>query len=140
MFEAMRQAAFLHKLIERRPDRRCRRRRCSRWRRSAARARWAWRDRLGSLEPGKLADLIVVSMQSARQTPLYNPVSHLVYVTRGDDVRTTIVNGRVADAGPARADARRRPPCWRDAREAGRRRCQAAVRTRRGAGQSSAAR
>jgi 5-methylthioadenosine/S-adenosylhomocysteine deaminase len=52
-------------------------------------------DRLGSLEPGKLADLVVVSMQSARQTPLYNAVSHLVYVTRGDDVRTTIVNGRV---------------------------------------------
>jgi 5-methylthioadenosine/S-adenosylhomocysteine deaminase len=26
---------------------------------------------------------------------MYNPVSHLVYVTRGDDVRTTIVNGRV---------------------------------------------
>ena len=34
-------------------------------------------------------------MQSARQTPIYNPVSHLVYVTRGDDVRTTIVNGRI---------------------------------------------
>jgi 5-methylthioadenosine/S-adenosylhomocysteine deaminase len=26
---------------------------------------------------------------------MYNPVSHLVYVTRGDDVRTTIVNGRI---------------------------------------------
>jgi 5-methylthioadenosine/S-adenosylhomocysteine deaminase len=36
-----------------------------------------------------------VSMSSARQTPLYDPVSHLVYVTRGDDVRTTIVNGKV---------------------------------------------
>jgi 5-methylthioadenosine/S-adenosylhomocysteine deaminase len=34
-------------------------------------------------------------MSSARQTPMYDPVSHLVYVTRGDDVRTTIVNGRV---------------------------------------------
>ena len=32
---------------------------------------------------------------SARQTPMYDPLSHLVYVTRGDDVRTTIVNGRV---------------------------------------------
>ena len=50
---------------------------------------------LGSLEPGKRADLLVVSMASARQTPMYDPVSHLVYVTRGDDVRTTIVNGRV---------------------------------------------
>jgi 5-methylthioadenosine/S-adenosylhomocysteine deaminase len=34
-------------------------------------------------------------MSAARQTPMYNPVSHLVYATRGDDVRTTIVNGKV---------------------------------------------
>jgi 5-methylthioadenosine/S-adenosylhomocysteine deaminase len=26
---------------------------------------------------------------------MYNPISHLVYTTRGDDVRTTIVNGKV---------------------------------------------
>ena len=50
---------------------------------------------IGSLEPRKRADLIVVSMRAARQTPIYDPVSHLVYVTRGDDVRDTIVNGRV---------------------------------------------
>ena len=50
---------------------------------------------IGSLEPGKRADLIVVSMSAARQTPMYDPLSHLVYVTRGDDVRTTIVNGKV---------------------------------------------
>jgi 5-methylthioadenosine/S-adenosylhomocysteine deaminase len=50
---------------------------------------------VGSLEAGKRADLIVVSTHAARQTPLYTPVSHLVYVTRGDDVQTTIVNGRV---------------------------------------------
>jgi len=36
-----------------------------------------------------------VSMRSARQTPMYDPVSHLVYVTRGDDVQTTIVNGKM---------------------------------------------
>jgi 5-methylthioadenosine/S-adenosylhomocysteine deaminase len=34
-------------------------------------------------------------MSSARQTPLYDPISHLVYATHGDDVRTTMVNGRV---------------------------------------------
>jgi 5-methylthioadenosine/S-adenosylhomocysteine deaminase len=50
---------------------------------------------IGSLEPGKRADVIVVSMDSARQTPMYDPQSHLVYVTRGDDVQTTIVNGRI---------------------------------------------
>ena len=50
---------------------------------------------IGSLEPGKRADLITVSMSTARQTPMYDAVSHLVYVTRGDDVRNTIVNGKV---------------------------------------------
>jgi 5-methylthioadenosine/S-adenosylhomocysteine deaminase len=50
---------------------------------------------IGSLEKGKRADLITVSLAATRQTPIYDPVSHLVYVTRGDDVQTTIVNGRV---------------------------------------------
>jgi 5-methylthioadenosine/S-adenosylhomocysteine deaminase len=50
---------------------------------------------IGSLEAGKRADLIVVSMKSPPQTPMYDPLSHLVYATRGDDVRTTVVNGRV---------------------------------------------
>ena len=36
-----------------------------------------------------------MSVGAARQTPMYDPVSHLVYATRGDDVRTTIVNGRI---------------------------------------------
>jgi len=50
---------------------------------------------VGSLEAGKRADLITVSVAASRQVPLYDPVSHLVYVTRGDDVQNTIVNGRV---------------------------------------------
>jgi 5-methylthioadenosine/S-adenosylhomocysteine deaminase len=50
---------------------------------------------IGSVEPGKRADLIAVSMSAARQTPMYDPISHLVYTTRGGDVQTTIVNGRV---------------------------------------------
>jgi 5-methylthioadenosine/S-adenosylhomocysteine deaminase len=50
---------------------------------------------IGSLEKGKRGDLILVATGAARQTPMYDPVSHLVYVTRGDDVRTTIVNGKV---------------------------------------------
>ena len=50
---------------------------------------------IGSLEAGKRADLVVVSTGSARLTPIYDPVSHLVYAARGDDVRTVMVNGRV---------------------------------------------
>jgi 5-methylthioadenosine/S-adenosylhomocysteine deaminase len=50
---------------------------------------------VGSLEPRKHADLITVSMAGARQTPMYDPLSHLVYVSHGDDVQNTVVNGRV---------------------------------------------
>jgi 5-methylthioadenosine/S-adenosylhomocysteine deaminase len=42
-----------------------------------------------------MADVITVSMAGARQTPMFDPLSHLVYVTRGTDVRNTIVNGRI---------------------------------------------
>jgi len=55
--------------------------------------------RLGSIEAGKRADVVLVSMAEPRQTPMYDPVSHLVYVTRGDDVTTTIVHGRVLMRG-----------------------------------------
>jgi len=51
--------------------------------------------RIGSLEAKKRADLITVSVAGARQTPMYDPISHLVYVIHGDDVRNTIVNGKV---------------------------------------------
>ena len=94
MFEAMRQASFLAKLSTRDP--------------TAVKAQDAldmatlggarvigMEQQLGSLEAGKRADLITVSTRSARQTPMYDPVSHLVYVTRGEDVRSTIVNGKV---------------------------------------------
>jgi 5-methylthioadenosine/S-adenosylhomocysteine deaminase len=50
---------------------------------------------IGSIERGKRADLITVSVAGARQTPMYDPVSHLVYVARGDDVRNTVVHGKV---------------------------------------------
>jgi 5-methylthioadenosine/S-adenosylhomocysteine deaminase len=94
MFEAMRQAAFLHKLQSNDPRTLPAPDVVAMATREGARALGMDRE-IGSLEPGKRADLIVVSMSSARQTPMYDPLSHLVYATHGDDVRTTIVNGRV---------------------------------------------
>lgn len=94
MFEAMRQAALLHKLQT--GDPRVIPAPVALEMATIAGARSLGLDRIiGSLEPGKRADLAVVSMASARQTPIYNPVSHLVYTTRGDDVRTVVINGRV---------------------------------------------
>jgi len=94
MFEAMRQAAFLHKLVTKDPRAVPATDALAMATIDGARA-LAMQDRIGSLEPGKRADVIIVDMSTARQTPMYDPVSHLVYVTRGDDVRTTIVDGRV---------------------------------------------
>ena len=42
-------------------------------------------DRIGSLEPGKEADLIVIDTRQPHLTPLYHPASHLVYSARGGD-------------------------------------------------------
>jgi 5-methylthioadenosine/S-adenosylhomocysteine deaminase len=94
MFEAMRQAAFLAKLHT--MDPRALPARAALEMATIEGARALGMDaQIGSLEAGKRADLVTVSMTAARQTPMYDPLSHLVYVTRGDDVRTTIVNGRV---------------------------------------------
>jgi 5-methylthioadenosine/S-adenosylhomocysteine deaminase len=94
MFEAMRQAAFLAKLQTMDPRAVPARTAVEMATIEGARA-LGLEAQIGSLETGKRADLIAVSMTAARQTPMYDPLSHLVYVTRGDDVRTTIVNGRV---------------------------------------------
>ena len=50
---------------------------------------------IGSLEVGKKADLIVLDMDQPHLTPVYNPVSHLVYTARGSDVINSVINGRV---------------------------------------------
>jgi 5-methylthioadenosine/S-adenosylhomocysteine deaminase len=94
MFEAMRQAAFLHKLVANDPRAIPAPVALEMATIGGARA-MGMEKQIGSLEAGKRADLLVVSMDSARQTPMYDAVSHLVYVTRGDDVKTTIVNGKV---------------------------------------------
>jgi 5-methylthioadenosine/S-adenosylhomocysteine deaminase len=52
-------------------------------------------DQLGSLEVGKHADMIQVSLASPRLAPIYNVTSHLVYVADAQDVITTIVSGNV---------------------------------------------
>ena len=52
-------------------------------------------DRIGSLEAGKRADLVVVGLDHPRVVPVYDPVSHLVYAATGADVRQVVVEGRV---------------------------------------------
>ena len=52
-------------------------------------------EEIGSLEPGKRADLIVIDLDQPHLTPIYNPISHLVYTALPSDVRHSVVEGRV---------------------------------------------
>ena len=94
MFEAMRVASLLHKLQTMDPRVLTAKTALEMGTIGGARV-LGMEKQIGSLERGKRADLIVVSARNARHTPMYDPLSHLVYVTNGDDVQTTIVNGRV---------------------------------------------
>lgn len=52
-------------------------------------------DRIGELSAGRWADLIVVDFQKPHLTPLYEPLSQLVYAVRGADVRHSVIHGRL---------------------------------------------
>ncbi len=51
-------------------------------------------DRIGSLEIGKQADIIVLDTRAPHLTPMYHPDSHIVYAAGGADVRHVLVAGR----------------------------------------------
>ncbi len=52
-------------------------------------------DRIGTLEPGKRADVICVGVDRPRAVPVFDPFSHLAYAARAADVRHVVVDGRV---------------------------------------------
>lgn len=49
---------------------------------------------IGSLEPGKKADLIVVDTTAPHATPMYNVYSQIVYALKASDVRTVVIAGK----------------------------------------------
>lgn len=50
---------------------------------------------IGSIEPGKSADLIVMNLDKPHLTPIYNIYSHLVYAALPSDVKIVMVNGKM---------------------------------------------
>lgn len=52
-------------------------------------------DVIGSLEPGKRADVIQVAFDDVHHVPTYNVMSHLVYVSDEQDVASVVVDGKV---------------------------------------------
>ena len=49
----------------------------------------------GSLEEGKLADIITLDLNSPSLTPNHNPVSNLVYSENGSSVCDSVIDGRI---------------------------------------------
>lgn len=51
-------------------------------------------EEIGSLEPGKLADIIAVDLSRPETQPVYNPISQLVYACNGSQVSHSWIGGR----------------------------------------------
>ena len=49
---------------------------------------------IGSLEPGKLADIAIFNLDTPHSSPATNPIASLVFSVRGPDAHTVFVNGR----------------------------------------------
>ncbi len=52
-------------------------------------------DRIGSLEAGKLADIVLVDLRGLKTQPMYNVYSHLVYAAKSTDVKAVIIDGKM---------------------------------------------
>ena len=55
----------------------------------------AMEERIGTLEPGKRADVIVIDLQQPKTQPVYAVESAIVYAASGSAVVTTICDGKV---------------------------------------------
>jgi len=54
-----------------------------------------WDDEIGSLEPGKRADLLVLDLDTVKFDPVLNTPANIVYQATADDVETVLVDGDV---------------------------------------------
>lgn len=55
--------------------------------------------KVGSIEKGKLADIVIINLKKPHLTPLYDVYSHIVYAAMASDVETVMVNGKVVVNG-----------------------------------------
>ena len=52
---------------------------------------------IGSLEKGKKADLILISLDEPNAVPMYDVYAAIAYALKGSDVKTVIIGGAPAD-------------------------------------------
>jgi cytosine/adenosine deaminase-related metal-dependent hydrolase len=67
---------------------------------------------IGSLEPGKKADLVLIDLTAANMVPCHSVASALVYQASGTEVDTVVVDGRILLEG--RRQARLGPDAERE--------------------------
>jgi 5-methylthioadenosine/S-adenosylhomocysteine deaminase len=94
MFDEMRTALFLHRAMER-DVAVLNAERCVTIATLGAADALGMAEQVGSLEPGKYADLIAVDISGSHFAPIENPYSALVYGANQDDVLFTCVGGQV---------------------------------------------
>jgi cytosine/adenosine deaminase-related metal-dependent hydrolase len=92
-FTEMRQASLLRKVDARDPTRLPASTAVAMATENGARA--AGFERIGRLESGYEADVIGITTDRTRATPVHDPLSHLVYAAHGDDVVFAMVDGTV---------------------------------------------
>ena len=94
MFEAMRQAAFLQKVVRNDPTAAPATQVLDMATRLGARA-IGMGDTLGQLAVGRRADVIIVDTTRPHLQPMFDPVAQVVYAAKASDVRTTVIDGRI---------------------------------------------
>lgn len=52
-------------------------------------------DKIGSIEVGKLADIIIIDIDDIKIKPVNNLLSEIVYNVKSNNVETTIINGKI---------------------------------------------
>ena len=60
---------------------------------NAARA-LLWEDEIGSIKPGKKADLVIIDPNSANMLPMHDPIANLVYAMEARNVDSVFVDGK----------------------------------------------
>jgi len=96
MFEEMRACAFLQRALSGDAKALTARQVFDMATKSGARA---CRSDSGVLEPGRLADIIMVNLMKAHLLPIHDVISNIVYCGKAEDVDNTIVDGKIVMRG-----------------------------------------
>ena len=68
---------------------------------------------IGSLEAGKKADLILISLDEPNAVPMYDIYAQIAYSLKGSDVETVVIGGRVVMRDRKLLTDGRARRCWR---------------------------